>query len=128
MTSAMARLGTGRIEVLTTVGSRSGKPQTVPVSPIEVGGTEYLVAPYGRASGWVKNVRAHPSAHLAKGSRTRKVRLQEVRGEEAATVVSLYYQREPFARPFMEVPNSPSVSDFAAAGDRFPVFRVQDAE
>ncbi len=48
------------IEVLTTTGRTSGEPRQVPVSPIAMGGQEYLVSPYGNV-GWVHNARANPT-------------------------------------------------------------------
>jgi hypothetical protein len=32
---------------LTVVGRRTGEPRRVPVIPVELGGTRYLVSPYG---------------------------------------------------------------------------------
>jgi hypothetical protein len=61
---------------------------------------------------------------LRHGSRVREVRLDEVTGPSVAHVVAAYHSREGFARKFMDVPENPQPSDFAAAADRFPVFRV----
>lgn len=124
LTSWMARRGWGRTEVLTTTGQMSGKPRQVPVSPIELGGSEYLVAPYGEVA-WVRNVRSNPNVTLRHGSRDRRVRLEEITGEEAAETVAAYYARETFPRPYMDVPENPTMADFAAKAGRFPVFRVE---
>jgi deazaflavin-dependent oxidoreductase (nitroreductase family) len=120
----MARRGWGRTEVLTTTGSKSGVRREVPVSPIELEGSEYLVAPYGSVS-WVRNVRAEPNVTLRHGSRERPVRLVEVSGDLAANIVSTYYAKEGFARPYMDVPENPTTADFAARTSQFPVFRVE---
>lgn len=119
----MARRGLGRTELLTTTGRTSGRPRQVPVSPMFVDGTEYLVSPYGEV-GWVQNVRASGVATLRHGRRERKIRLEEMTGAASAPIVAAYHARERFARPFMEVPENPSLDDFVAAADRFPVFRV----
>lgn len=124
LTSWMARRGWGRTEILTTTGRSSGDQREVPVSPIELEGAEYLVAPYGEV-GWVRNVRAAPEATLRHGSTTRPVRLVEESGDVAATVVAGYYARENFPRPYMDVPESPTEADFAAREGAFPVFRVE---
>lgn len=124
--SWMARRGIGRTEILTTTGRSSGEPRAVPVSPIEVDGVEYIVAPYGPV-GWVLNVRADPMAMLRHGSTSRRVRLEEVEGQPAAAVVAAYHARERYARAYMDVPENPVIEDFAARSDRFPVFRVVDA-
>ncbi|HEY4606865.1 MAG TPA: nitroreductase/quinone reductase family protein [Acidimicrobiia bacterium] len=123
LTSWMARRGIGRTEILTTTGRASGELRPVPVSPIEVGGVEYVVAPYGLV-GWVRNVRANPTATLRHGSGERHVSLQEMSPAEAAPVVAAYHAREGYARRYMDVPDNPSLEDFARAGDRFPVFKV----
>jgi len=121
----MARLGMGRTELMTTIGRKSGKAREVPVSPIVLDGAEYLVSPYG-AVNWVHNVRANPTVELRLGSSRRTVRLDEATDASAAPVVAAYHQRERYARPYMDVPESPGLDDFVAAVDSFPVFRVVD--
>lgn len=43
---------------------------------------------------------------------------------DAGEVVAAYYAREGFVRPFMDVPEDPSVEDFNSAASSFPVFQV----
>lgn len=119
-----ARRGWSRNEVLTTIGRKSGEPRHVPVSPIDLDGVEYLVAPYGEVA-WVRNARDEPNATLRNGSKERSVRLVEVSGEAAAVSVAAYYEREKFPRPYMDVPENPTVEDFEERQRRFPVFRVE---
>ena len=120
----LAYLGVGGpMVVLTTTGRRTGRERSTPVSPIEVGGNKYLVAPYGEV-GWVRNVRANPRVQMRKGRSVRKVTLSETSGEEAAAAVQAYHKREAFARRYMDVPDNPTVADFASAASKFPVFRV----
>jgi deazaflavin-dependent oxidoreductase (nitroreductase family) len=126
LTSWMARRGMGRTEVLTTTGRKSGEQRSVPVSPIDVDGTTYLVSPYGEV-GWVHNVRADPTATLRHGSKQRQVKLSEAEGEAAAAVVAAYHKREGYARQYMDVPEDPTIQDFLEAGDKFPVFAVTEA-
>jgi hypothetical protein len=52
------------------------------------------------------------------------VRLEEVTGSPAASAAAAYYERESFARPYMDVPENPTEADFAAKTALFPVFRV----
>jgi deazaflavin-dependent oxidoreductase (nitroreductase family) len=124
LTSALARLGVGRTELMTTIGRKSGEARRVPVSPIVLDGVEYLVSPYGERA-WVQNARANPMVTLRHGPKQRQVRLEEV--SDGAAVVAGYYARESFSRPYMEVPENPTVDDFAARSDQFPVFRVTPA-
>jgi hypothetical protein len=78
---------------------RSGKKQTTPVSPIEIGNDLYLVSPYGEV-GWVHNARASGEAWLQRGPDRKHVGLVEVSPEEAAPIIKAYLQREPFARKY----------------------------
>lgn len=121
----MARLGIGNFAVLTTRGRKSGQHRDVTVSPIADNEGRYIVSPYGE-SGWVLNARANPIATLKyRGSDT--IRLVEVTGNKPE-LVKAYYEREGFARQFMEVPGDATVDDFASAPERFPVFRIEPAD
>jgi deazaflavin-dependent oxidoreductase (nitroreductase family) len=124
MMARAAHLGLGNFVVLTTSGRKSARPRSVTVSPISDHEGEYLVSPYGR-SGWVVNARANPSVTIKRGGSERKVRLVEVTGEKPE-LVKAYYEREGFARQFMDVPNGASVQDFASVSDRFPVFGIEE--
>ena len=108
---------------MTTTGRRSGEARDVPVSPIIVEGTEFVVSPYGEV-GWVHNVRAHPMVTLSHGSKHRPVRLEEVADRTAASAVAAYYAREGHARPYMDVSQDPTIEDFASKAELFPVFKV----
>lgn len=124
LTSVPARLGVGRTQLMTTIGRKSGEARRAPVSPVVVDGVEYLVSPYVERA-WVRNVRANPMVTLRHGLKQRQVRLEEV--SDGAAVVAGYYARESFSRPYMDVPENPTVDDFAARSARFPVFRVTPA-
>ena len=119
----LSRLGLGPTETLITRGRRTGQDRSVPVTPINVAGTEYLVSPYGEVS-WVHNAREHPEVALRKGGTARLCRLVEVTGE-GAEVVKAYWDKERFPRPYMDVPGEATVEDFASVASRFPVFRVE---
>jgi deazaflavin-dependent oxidoreductase (nitroreductase family) len=97
--------------LLTTTGRRSGKKQTTPVSPIEIGNDLYLVSPYGGV-GWVHNARASGEAWLQRGTDRKHVRLVEVSPEEAAPIIKAYLQREPFARKYASLDPDAPVEDF----------------
>lgn len=120
----MSRLGVGSSVELVTIGRKSRQPRSVPVSPIDVDGVEYIVAPYGSVS-WVQNVREEPIVTIRRGKRERPARLTEVT-DEAATIVAAYYERESFPRKYMDVPDSPTLKDFENAAASFPVFKVED--
>lgn len=120
--ATMARFGFGNFVVLTTTGRKSGQPRAVTISPIADEEGQYLVSPYGD-SAWVLNARANPSATIRRGGSESPVRLVEVSGGKPE-LVKAYYEREVFARQFMDVPGEATVDDFASVPDHFPVFRV----
>ena len=123
LNSRLARLGIGNFTVLVTTGRKSGEKREVTLSPISDDEGEYLVSPYGD-SAWVLNARANRSATLIRGSET-EVTLVEMTGRKPA-LVKAYYEREAFARRFMDVPGEATVDDFASVAHRFPVFRIQE--
>lgn len=108
---------------MTTTGRKSGEPRDVPVSPLVHEGVEYIVSPYGQV-GWVRNVRANPTVTLRHGSKQRQVRLEEVTDSAGPAIVAEYHSKESFARPYMDVPEHPTVEDFAARASTFPLFKV----
>jgi len=119
----LARLGLGNFAVLVATGRKSGEQRRITVSPISDDEGEYLVSPYGD-SAWVLNVRSNPAATLIRGAET-EIALVEVTGQKPE-LVKAYYEREAFARQFMDVPGEATVDDFASVPDRFPVFRIQE--
>ena len=123
MLAGLARLGLGNFVVLTTTGRRSGQPRDVTLSPISDGEVEYLVSPYGDSS-WVLNARADQRATVRRGRSSTPVRLVEVTGNKPQ-LVRAYYEREGFARQFMDVPGEATIDDFASVPERFPVFEIQ---
>lgn len=119
----MASWGLLGLVILTTTGRRTGEDRDVPLRPVRHDGLTYLVAPYGEVS-WVHNARAHPEATLRQGRQVCRVVLREVDHPE---VVKRYYEREPIASRFMDVPGEGDVVDFASIPGRFPVFTVDEA-
>jgi deazaflavin-dependent oxidoreductase (nitroreductase family) len=74
---------------LTVVGRRTGKPRKVPVIPVEVGGSRYLVAPYGESE-WVRNLRAAGRGELSRKGRTEAFHAVEVPVDERGPVIARY--------------------------------------
>jgi deazaflavin-dependent oxidoreductase (nitroreductase family) len=76
---AMSRIGLpmGPVCVLTVPGRRTGKPRSTPVSPLTVGGGQYVVAGLPN-SDWARNVRAAGHAQLSRGRRREPVTVTEV--------------------------------------------------
>jgi len=126
LTGGLARVGVGPIHLLTTQGSKSGQPRTVPVVPVDVDARRWLVAPYGPVA-WVHNVRATPSVTLRYGRSTREYTVREAEADEAGPVLKRYVAVAGKTRPqFDAAPDDPAEA-FTAEADRHPVFELQPA-
>ena len=100
----------GPILLLTTVGSRSGRPRTVPLLYLEDGSDLILVGSYGGSHqhpSWWLNLRKNPAATVRVGRQERPVRGRKANEEERdrlwPLVVDLYppyqeYQRRTHRR------------------------------
>jgi len=119
----LARLSIGPIQLLTTQGSRTGEPATVPVVPVDTSDRRWLVAPYGVVQ-WVRNARANGRVSLRYGRRTREYVAREVAAAEAGPVLKRYVDLAPKARSaFTAAPDDPE-DRFVAEADRHPVFEL----
>ncbi|GAA3656730.1 nitroreductase family deazaflavin-dependent oxidoreductase [Microbacterium marinilacus] len=126
--AALGRRGVapGGVSALTVAGRRSGEPRTVPVTPVEVGGRRYLVAPYGPVE-WVRNLRAAGEATLQRGAQAERIRVTELDADAAAPVLKHYVQRIAIVRPHVAAAPDADVSEFAAIASHHPVFLVAAA-
>lgn len=115
--------GDERVHLLTTVGRKTGRERTTPVTLVEVGGSRWLVAPYGEV-GWVHNVRAAGVATFSRGGRSERVRLVEAPAEEAAPVLAHYLETVSIVRPYFDVEHDSPLTDIAREAHRHPVFRI----
>lgn len=122
----MVRVGVGPVHLLTTRGRKTGEPRTTPVTPVEVDGTTYLVAPYG-AVDWVRNARAAGRVTLRRGRHRVEYAVHEVTAGESGPVLKEYLSVAGVTQPwFTARPGSP-VEDFVAEADRHPVFALSPA-
>ena len=125
MMAALARIGIapGGITSLTVVGRRSGRPHTLPITPITVDGRRYLVAPYGPV-GWVLNLRAAGHATLKRGRRRERIRAIELAPPQAAPVLRAYAEKIPLVRPQFAAAYDDPLEDFVAIAPKHPVFAL----
>jgi deazaflavin-dependent oxidoreductase (nitroreductase family) len=121
--SVLARAGVGPIHLLTTRGSKSGRPHTIPVVPVDYDGKRWLVAPYG-AVAWVHNARATGQVSLQYGRATREYATREVAADEAGPVLKRYVAIATKTRAQFEATQDSPVEDFVAEADRHPVFEL----
>jgi deazaflavin-dependent oxidoreductase (nitroreductase family) len=121
--SVLARAGVGPIHLLTARGSKSGRPHTVPVVPVDYDNKSWLVAPYG-AVAWVHNARAAGQVSLRYGRTTRDYATREVSAEEAGPVLKRYIAIATKTRALFKATQDSPVEDFVAEADAHPVFEL----
>jgi deazaflavin-dependent oxidoreductase (nitroreductase family) len=110
-------------------GRASGRPITLPLVMVTVGGQRYLASMLGANAQWVKNVRAAGGqAALYGGGRHEQVRLEEVAPDERAPILQVYLQHAPGARAHMPVDKDAPLADFERIAPAYPVFRVAPRE
>jgi F420H(2)-dependent quinone reductase len=78
----------GMGETLTVTKRRSKRPQRIPVIPVDVAGTKYLVSTRGESE-WVKNLRADPNAKIGNTAYVAR----EVPEHDRQPVITAYRQR-----------------------------------
>ena len=83
------RLSARGVATLTVVGRRTGELHKVPVIPVEVAGSRYLVAPYGE-SDWVRNLRAAGRGELSRKGQTEIFQATEIPVDEREIVIARY--------------------------------------
>jgi deazaflavin-dependent oxidoreductase (nitroreductase family) len=80
------------IWLLTVRGRKTGKRYSTPITLIEQGGREWLVAPYGEV-GWVRNARSSGQVELSRGGRSEKLRISQVSPDESGPVLKSYVRK-----------------------------------
>ena len=83
------RLNARGVATLTLAGRRTGEARKVPVIPVEVGGSRYLVSPYGE-SDWVRNLRAAGQGELSRKGRSEAFHAVEIPAGQRGPVISRY--------------------------------------
>jgi hypothetical protein len=76
-------------QTLTVTRRASKQPQTIPVTPVAVGGVKYLVSTRGESQ-WVKNVRVDPIVTLKTRSGTTKYVAHETPVENRQPILIAY--------------------------------------
>jgi deazaflavin-dependent oxidoreductase (nitroreductase family) len=123
---ALTKLGLSvrGVYVLAVRGRKTGKMQEVPVNPVEVEGTRYLVAPRGETQ-WVRNLRAAGVAELRVGRQREQIRVTELADEAKLPVLRAYlrrWQRE--TGRFFGVDANASDEELRRRAPDHPVFRI----
>ena len=124
---AVQKLGipTGPAMVLTVPGRKSGQPRRTPMTPFEFRGGLYVVAGYPGAD-WAANARAAGSGTLARGRRSRRVRIVELSADDARPVLRAFPTQVPVGVAFAKrsgMVHDGSADEFEALAGRLAVFR-----
>ncbi|ORW22378.1 nitroreductase family deazaflavin-dependent oxidoreductase [Mycobacterium palustre] len=112
--------------VLTVRGRKSGRERSTPVTPMTVGGHQYLVAGFPGAD-WVANARAAGRARLARGRRVQTVRMVELPPGDARPILRAFPTEVPTGVGFMKragLVTEGRPEEFEALAGRCAVFRL----
>jgi deazaflavin-dependent oxidoreductase (nitroreductase family) len=128
---AMQRLGVpaGPSMVLTVPGRKSGQPRSTPMTPFDHDGGLYTVAGYPGAD-WAANARAAGLGTLARGRRSRQVRIVELSTEESRPVLRAFAVKVPVGVGFAKrsgLVTDGTPDEFEALAGRLAVFRFDPA-
>jgi len=77
------------VHTLEVAGRHSGDPQQIPVIPVQVAGTTYVVSTRGEAE-WVRNVRAAGKVRLGQKGDLTAYRALELPVDQRAEVIRAY--------------------------------------
>jgi deazaflavin-dependent oxidoreductase (nitroreductase family) len=112
--------------VLTVSGRTSGRERSTPVTPMTVGGQEYVVAGFPGAD-WVANVRAAGEATVARGRSVRRVKMVELSADDSRPLLRAFPEKVPTGVGFMKragLVTDGRPDEFEALAGRIAVFRL----
>lgn len=112
--------------VLTVPGRTSGRKRSTPVTPMTVGGQEYVVAGFPGAD-WVANVRAAGEATVARGRSVRRVKMVELSADDSRPLLRAFPEKVPTGVGFMKragLVTDGRPDEFEALAGRIAVFRL----
>ena len=90
----------------------------------QVGTERYLVSMLGDGADWVRNAHASGGAAMLRHGTSEKVRLEDVPVSRRASILKVYLQVAPGARPHFDVSRDAPLAEFEKVAARYPVFRV----
>ncbi|BBY22880.1 nitroreductase/quinone reductase family protein [Mycobacterium stomatepiae] len=112
--------------VLTVAGRKSGRERATPVTPMTVGGKQYVVAGFPGAD-WVANARAAGQAIVARGRHAQRVRMVELSAADARPILRVFPEEVPTGVGFMKragLVTEGSPDEFERLAGRCAVFRL----
>jgi len=119
-------VGPAYVYLLQVKGRKSGKIYSTPVSLLELGGKQFLVAPRGRTQ-WARNAEAAREITLKRRG-SRRFRLRSLDNSEKPPVLKAYLTNYKGAvGRFFPIPPESPLESFAAIADGYPVFELAPA-
>ena len=111
--------------LITVPGRKTGRPQSTPITMVELNGQRYVQSPFGSVD-WVRNLRAAGKATLSWGRRRETVIATELTPEQAAPVIkSILLHAPKVIRDYFDVTPESSLEDFIRDAPNHPMFAVQ---
>jgi deazaflavin-dependent oxidoreductase (nitroreductase family) len=111
--------------VLEVRGRKTGEPRRVPLNPLTLDGTRYLVAPRGDTH-WVRNLRAAGEGHLLLGRTRERFSAVELPDAEKEPILRAYLRRWKWevGQFFDGVDADSPSSELERIAPDHPVFRI----
>jgi deazaflavin-dependent oxidoreductase (nitroreductase family) len=114
----------GANTVITVPGRKTGRPQSTPITMVELDGQRYIQSPFGQVN-WVRNLRAAGKARLSLGRRSETVAVRELTPEQAAPVLKSMLTGAPkFISDYFDVTADSSLDDFVRDAPNHAMFVV----
>jgi deazaflavin-dependent oxidoreductase (nitroreductase family) len=111
--------------ILMVRGRKSGKLRSTPITPMTLGGKRYVLAGLP-SSDWAANVRAAGEVELRQGRSIERVRMVELRPDEARPLLRLFPTEVPTGVGFLKnagLVTGPNPDEYEALAGRLAVFR-----
>ena len=121
----LARTGTNRMRTLEVRPARTGRTIALPVVPVPMDGTTYLVSMLGERANWVRHVRSAGGRAVIRGRGRHEVVLLDVPPARRPPILRRYLDLAPGARPHIPVPRGAPIAEFERVKGDFPVFEVR---
>ena len=109
--------------LMTTLGRKSGRLLTIPVTLVQRGKRTWLVAPYGPVA-WVLNARAAGRVSIRRRNNVAMYTVREVPPAEAGPVLKEYVKIASATRSYFRASTDSTVADFVAEAGQHPVFEM----
>ncbi len=84
--------GMSNSQVLAVTRRSTSETQRIPVIPVEIGGSRYIVSTHGESQ-WVRNVRANPTVTLHNKSGQSSYRASEVPVADRDPIIAAYREK-----------------------------------